>query len=320
MNKVQPIHVVFTVDENFVQGLGVTMISLLETRNVDIPLRISIIGDNLSAKSIDALTGIAEKYNVYISFPSVNFEAFNELETSGPFCSLSRAAYGKLAIPDIINDDKILYLDSDILVRSDVSPLWDIYISEYYVGAVVDPPVNSFDEQYTHHNQKLGIPLGEPYFNAGVMLMNLKKCRQEHFTKKAIEFKLNNPGTGYADQDAFNAIMWGKWFSLHPCWNVIGGMFEMYNDKNQRRKLSQEVLEGVKNPAIVHFTGINKPFTCENSWPYVCEFFWPYFEEYYKYANMSPWKSNKSNMSVLMGTLRKHRRKFKSKLRRLFAG
>lgn len=315
MNKTQSIHVVFTVDENYVRHLGISMLSLLENNNTRSSILISIIGDRLSEKSHDALTGIAHNYNTSISFPEVDFEAFRKLETFG---HLSRATYGKLFIPDIIRDDKVLYLDSDILVRSDLSPLWNTDISAYSAGAVVDPPITGFDGQSVH-NQKLGIPPGESYFNAGVILMNLKNCRQGQMARKAIEFKLHNSGTGYADQDAFNAVLWGKWLPLHPRWNVQSGMFKMYNDKKQRQKLSQEVIEGVLNPAIVHFTDTLKPLHCEGLWPYDLDFFWPYFDEYYKYVNMSPWKSEKNQISALMGIIRKQRRKFKSKLKRLFS-
>ena len=310
MEKNKPIHIVFTADENYVRHLGVTLMSLLQTKDAGSFMRISVLGDGLSEKSLNALTVIAGNNNTAISFPKVDFDAYNGLKI-GRY--LSRATYGKFAIPDIIDDDKVLYLDSDILVRADVSRLWEIDVSGYYTGAVVDSPSDYGPDWHYEHNRKLGVPPDEPYFNAGVMLLNLKKIRRDQLARKAIDFKLQNPDTGYVDQDAFNAVMWGRWLTLHPSWNVQTNMFAMYNDENRRDTLSQEILDSVESPSIVHFTCAIKPWHCEGRWPYKLDFFWPYFEEYYKYVHSLPWKPQKSRMSALKGSLRKHRRKFKQK-------
>ena len=114
--------------------------------------------------------------------------------------------------------------------------------------------------------------------------MNLKKWRQDgEIIDKAIEFKIENPDTHCNDQDALNANLWGKWFSLHPRWNVQTYTFRMCYESQLRRKLPKEFIEAVKNPAIVHYTTNTKP------WHYECRV--PYVEEYYKYLAMTPWKN-----------------------------
>ena len=77
MNKVDPITVVFSVDENFVQHLGVTLLSLLHNRNTDTTTHIIVIGEGLSSKSKTALRQIAENNNASITLPEVELKAFD---------------------------------------------------------------------------------------------------------------------------------------------------------------------------------------------------------------------------------------------------
>ena len=280
MNETKSIKVVFATDENYVQHLCVSLLSLFHTQSNKMPLHIFVLGDNLSVESVAMITQIAEDHNTSISFPTVNFERFGDL---GLKRHQSRVTYATLAIPEIIGVDKVLYLDCDLLVRCDISPLWEIDISKYYLGAVLDTFFSGLNGKQ-QLDSRLGMPPGTPYFNAGMLLMNLKKWRQDkEIVDKAIKFKVKNPGTHCNDQDGLNATLWGKWYPFHPRWNVQTYTFRMCYESKLRRMLPEEFIEAVKDPAIVHYTTGIKP------WHYACRV--PYVEEYYKYLAMTPWKN-----------------------------
>ena len=102
--------------------------------------------------------------------------------------------------PELFPDlDKILYLDSDILVFKDLSALYEQDIQNVYAGVVSDYPTS-----VTRRKDVLGL---KTYFNAGVMVLNLKKMRQDKILEKLIQnyvFLDKENKLFWADQDVLN--------------------------------------------------------------------------------------------------------------------
>lgn len=98
---------------------------------------------------------------------------------------LIRAALTKV-FPDL---DKVLTIDCDTLVLEDVSDLWDIPIDDVYFAAVQEPVLS----RMAHMN----------YVNAGVMMLNLKKLRENGIDEKMIH-ELNTRACGFVAQDVLN--------------------------------------------------------------------------------------------------------------------
>ena len=310
MSRAEPLNVAFTTDENYVQHVAVTITSLLSNLSPGVAVCFTVIGDNLSAESVSRLKQIATKSDVSIVFPEVEFKYFDRVKHSYQLSHVSRATCGRLLVPDIIEEDKALYLDSDIIVREDISALWNIDISGHYCGAVSDPLINS---EYKDHCIKLGMPLEALYFNAGVLLLNNKKCRQDNVMDNALKFMLANPDKlAFCDQDGLNAAMYHNWLPLHPRWNVQNCMFRMLHKGKFGNKFPSEIVETLKNPAIVHYTEDVKP------WHYKCEL--PYVEEYYRYLAMTPWKDYQPKDWTFRGMIRKNRRMFKRRLKSALLG
>lgn len=83
--------------------------------------------------------------------------------------------------------DKLLYLDMDIMIANDIKQLWDIDVSEYEYAAV---------------KEKYGCWLIRPdYFNAGMLLMNMKKIRETGLLARAREL-IRTKKLLFADQSA----------------------------------------------------------------------------------------------------------------------
>lgn len=101
------------------------------------------------------------------------------------------------------NEDKVLYLDIDTIVNDDISELWDIDISNYYAAGVRDTP----------DLNKNGL-----YVNAGVMLFNLKKMREDHIDDKWLEIA-HGPKRRFALQDPMNEALRGKIYELPTQYN-----------------------------------------------------------------------------------------------------
>lgn len=113
----------------------------------------------------------------------------NEKNYYTPY-TLLRLLLGELGMPD-----KVLYLDVDIMCRTDIAELFQIDLSEYECAAVRDHMGKHF--------------YGRDYFNAGVMLFNLKKCRETGYLERATDL-VKNKKMMLNDQAALNKCVRAK--------------------------------------------------------------------------------------------------------------
>jgi lipopolysaccharide biosynthesis glycosyltransferase len=277
----EKIHISLTTTDSYAQHAGAMIASLLYNKKSANPIAIHIISDGLTKINSSNLEEITNKYNTAIKFYVVDLKLFEGIHTN----HLHNSVYMRTKISDILPDEieKVLYLDVDMVIRKDITELWEINIDDYYLAAVEDCV-----ERITDHNPlfdsirpRLGIPETESYFNSGLLLINLNKWRAYDIGHKVIEFAKNNPDKlAFADQDALNAILWGKWLHLNAKWNImhINGT---YGDL-RRNKITLEIIEGIKDPGIIHFAGPVKP------WQFGCTHY--DVDEYWKYLKMTPWQ------------------------------
>jgi lipopolysaccharide biosynthesis glycosyltransferase len=124
------------------------------------------------------------------------------------------------ALPQI---DKILYLDADIIINTDLHRLFSMDIDNYYLAAAVDFPF--FSEKAASlsdcSKQKMFF-----YFNSGVLLLNLRKMRSENFYAQVSHFLDNNKKCEltFFDQDALNILVNNKVYKLSNTWNYPEGL------------------------------------------------------------------------------------------------
>ena len=185
---------------------------------------------------------------------------------------ISVEAYFRLLLPEMLpTPDKVLYLDADIIIQGDISKLWKTQLGDgNYLGAVRDPNINPAVLT------KLGLGENDPYFNSGVLLLNLKKMREDHVQEKLLTFaRCSQDKITCHDQCVLNYIVKGHWKALSPKWNMQTGFFL----KNVYCSLSEEVKKEVLfDPVIVHFNyGLGRP------WEIWCAH--PYRHLYRKYKN-----------------------------------
>lgn len=149
-----------------------------------------------------------------------------------------------------IPEDRVLYLDSDIVVNGN---LYDFYYQNFYdksAVAVTDMYVNNSEH---FHNIR-------PYFNAGVLLVNNKKWKKqniqgsllaysEKFIKKVI----------YADQDILNIVLNNDIIVADKIYNFqAGARFGFY--PQGKFELSKETEKLDQDPLIIHYTSPYKPW------------------------------------------------------------
>lgn len=175
---------------------------------------------------------------------------------------ISRATFFRLALPRIAPaaTGRVLYLDSDLIVARDLTELWETDLGGAPLGAVCDSGMD-----WKPFARTWGLPESRgPYFNAGVLLIDLDRVRREGTFDLAIDV-LRRTALTYMDQDALNITHWGRWRPLSAIWNVqhtmlLGGAAPDAPPAMMASKSTK--------PGIVHYTGRNKPWLVDGYHPY----------------------------------------------------
>jgi len=262
------IHVVSLADDHFAQHLGVAFASLLVNMPSDTGVRLYVVSTELTEENQFKLKKTVERSGVHIQFIVVDgtpYEGFGSMEGN------NRTTYLRLAIPDVIPTSvpKIICLDSDVVVTGNIVELWETDLQGRAIAAVSD--------QWAASQCKiLHIPEGV-YFNAGVMVMDLTKWRKESISLRAMDYIAQNMHVlKFHDQDALNALLFNDWIQLPGKWNSHTTIVNEWNDSIP--------------PAVIHYTGLSKPWHFDNIHPYK--------NEYYKYLRLTEWKAYKPEISL----------------------
>lgn len=166
-----------------------------------------------------------------------NADLLDEFKTDLGYKHISIDAYAKLLIPKYLNE-KVLYLDGDIICRGSLSELWNEDFEENYIVGC-----EGIDYSRVQANE-LDIPF---YINSGVMLMNCELMNKDsYFEKIKKEWKLlkQKPKTWSHDETIINGIFNHK----------IKLVNEKFNYCHNRPYVGREV----NDPVILHFAGGNK--------------------------------------------------------------
>lgn len=116
----------------------------------------------------------------------------------------------RIFIPQIVPDiDKALFIDSDVYVCNGIKELYDNDIDNYYCAMSYNMPI------YRDMLQEAQMNLNDGYYNAGIILLNLKAWREDEIQKKILKFYYDNGGNFPTDdQSVINAIVARKIVTL----------------------------------------------------------------------------------------------------------
>lgn len=261
----ETIPVAFATDKNYIVPTLVAVKSLVIHSNELYNYCIFIlceddIGSLEKNLFLSVIKGIS---NINISFITVGEEIKNvKLCENGPTKGISKVTYYRFLLPDLVNHfDKILYLDTDIVICEDVANIYFTKIDDYYLLGVRD--IVGYDDSENRCNE-LHIPALDRYINAGVLLLNLKKLRQTGKAQEMLEAS-RNCVFPYNDQDIINSLCYDEIGILPSACNVI-------IDYTKDAQLISEILgidyeKEISKPIVLHYAGRSKPWYGKNK-PY----------------------------------------------------
>ncbi|MFT3830531.1 MAG: glycosyltransferase family 8 protein [Opitutaceae bacterium] len=165
-----------------------------------------------------------------------------------PTLRSNHLSYARLFVAEHCATPEALYLDSDLLVQADVAALASLDLQGHVVGAVQDPTVRTFANDRVAALDP-AIPADAPYFNSGVLKIDVARWRAERVQERCFELIGRNPAQiQYHDQSALNFCLRQRWFALPQTWNTAAHH-------------AQEGRPGASlDAAIVHYLGRLKPW------------------------------------------------------------
>lgn len=263
--KSNTVKIAYLTDNTYIMPTVVSIISAIKNKAPDSFYKIYI----LTTSDEKIFNQIEHDKSTQIIVKNINLDDYIK-ENINERSHVSKTALLKFFIAEILEEDKILYIDSDTIIQKDLKKMYSTELEQKY-AAVVSSPLSL----NINHTQNLGIESCE-YFNSGVLLLNLLKMREDNIAKKLLDYKLNNYNL-FMDQDAFNKI-------FNKCVKYLPIEYNQYMPK---KFLPRRFKTNLKKAYIIHFTDRFKP------WLYKRRFITNLFIKYYK---LSPYKKEKLNL------------------------
>lgn len=248
--------IVFACDEKYALPFGVVVESLLANKLKDTFYDIyCLIPEDFSEKTIEKLNSLNTRYSNF-KINLINLENTFE-NVSMKIDHISFVTYYRFKIPELLPQyEKALYLDVDIIVTEDLGHLFREELDNEYLAAVKHPTL-------LHRQNILGFKCPEnSYFNAGVLLLNIKKIRNKHKDKEMIDLIPNN--FPIQDQDILNVTCATKVKYLDIRYNLMTRLCEPAEKYGAKSIYGNSFKESLKNPGIIHYANKEKPWEFKN--------------------------------------------------------
>jgi lipopolysaccharide biosynthesis glycosyltransferase len=257
------IHLAIAFDQNYLSPFYALLMSILE-HNSRNKIVIHAIITGVTENEQEQIREFIRKHGHDINFYEIDQEYVSKFVLVSKWTA---AVYYRLFFTFLIPADvqRLLYIDTDVLVVNDLSELYRQDLHSYPVGAVYD--------NYVKTAPQLGIEQEGNYFNSGVLLIDVAKWKEQQISEKAMQFLADYPDKiKFVDQDALNAVLKNNWKKMDWKYNTMYSLIPQDIRKDQ-------LDDFIKDKVILHFT-LQRPWNmlCRNR----------YRDMYHRYLQQSP--------------------------------
>ena len=277
-------NVVYASNDGYARHLGTSLYSLLDRNRDFAEISVYVLTLGLSEENQGKLREIAEHFGrrlIFLNLDDLLERIGYEVDTGGFDISVMLRLFMGDMLPESV--ERVLYLDCDTVVLQSLKHLWKEELEGKIVGAVMEPTI--------YQAVKESIDLGEddPYYNSGVLLVDLKQWREQEIQKKLLGFWKSKGGKLFAsDQDVINGTLKGQIHTLMPRYNFFTNYrYFSYRElthlgKTYKAVTPRELQIAKRHPSIIHYMGDERPWIGGNH---------NYYGKWYrKYLAMTPWK------------------------------
>ncbi len=285
-NQSNQLNVLFSADDNYAQHLGAAMYSLLVTNKDFEKINIYIVDNEISKENKEKLFVIVRDFSK-AKLHLIDFSTWKKkLQLNMPW-DISISRYARLYIADMlpIEIERVIYLDCDMIICDSLTALWNIDFKQNVIAAVQDAVS---DEIKT----SVGMHANQPYFNAGMLLIDLNIWRKQKVGDKCLKFiELKKGSVVHHDQGVLNGVLNNLWRKVDLKYNLM--TIHFFFNLNQINKyyrnhsnfyLEKEIEQAKKEPTIIHYT----PSFTTRPWVDKCKH--PLKDKYWLSIANTPWK------------------------------
>ncbi len=267
--KENNVPIILPSDNNYVPFLGVILHSLLAHTSADKNYDIFILSQNINSYNQNRLRKLVQGHeNVSLRFCDMEM-LLSKFKVKFPiYAHYTISTYFRFFIPYLFNKfDKIIYLDSDMIVLDDVAKLMDYDLKDNLIGACHDAEASRWrlgPHQYelAEYDQKIGLKNPKDYFQAGTIVFNIQQMLKED-TAQAFFDQLEKQGKLLClDQDILNIVCQGRVTFIDMAWNIE--WITQIRAQNLAKELPMSVyddyVQALKAPKIIHYCDDIKPW------------------------------------------------------------
>lgn len=270
------VYVCLSTNDKWAPFAAATIASILS--NTKSKVHFFVLYTELSQENIDIINALLEKSlnktsaetpknsNASIDYISVNDGQLQNFNSNIPY--ITNDTFSKILFPNIKNDiERVIYTDVDVVFKGDVAELFNEDLSGHVIGAV-----EGISHSDGKDNIRLNIDKNHKYFQAGLLLIDCKKWREEKITSACFRILRGNQKLRYGDQDLLNIVFSdNNYKKLHQKYCVIP--FQLA----ETQSFSEDSREALRKPFIIHYAGGNKPWITSG----------PLENDFWRYAAMT---------------------------------
>ncbi|MEA2627199.1 MAG: hypothetical protein QOD06_3244 [Candidatus Binatota bacterium] len=284
-------------DDRFAMPLAVMARSAAENLDPGRRLHLFVLDGGIREKSRRRLLASWAGQRLDVEWVALDRSRLAEMKVTG---HVAVATYFRLLLPELLpaSLSRVLYLDADVVVESDLGPLWDTDLRELALAAAQDLIVGHVSAPNGLRNwRELGLGEGAKYFNAGVLLLDLDRWRSERLGERVLDYlRRHRDVVRWWDQDGLNAVLAGRWLELDPRWNLT---IQSETLPSVPPCDAATFREAIARPYVTHFLTHVKP------WHTTCRH--PRRDVFFRYLDETAWRGWRPRRNLLRG-FRLHRR------------
>ena len=229
--------IVLACDNSYMDKLETTIKSICaHNKNI----KFYILNEDLPIEWFQLMTKRLSYFNSEILNIKVSGDSFKKFRC--PSEHINYQAYFRYLIPDYVSEEKVLYLDCDIIVTESLDGLFNLDLKNYPVAAVPD------------------LPTTNDGFNSGVLLINNKYWKENDILNRLIKLTVEYHEKVYGDQGILNILFKDKWYRLSLTYNLQVG------SDSQENLIGNigwyDLFDGI--PKVIHYTYTHKPWFMHN--------------------------------------------------------
>lgn len=212
------IHVAIASDDRYFPGLLATLTSIIVNTKTQDDILFHVIDGGIKQKSWEFLEITLQRFSKVgvkrYCISQTHFEGFPK------FFYDSKMAYARLLLPNLLSEKKVIYVDSDILFLKDIGLLWETKFENKAAMVALEACMPQLKDDYPIV-EDLNLDREAPYFNSGLMYLDLERFRNEKISVRTMQYLQQHPNScKLHDQSALNVTLYDNFKLLDQSWNT----------------------------------------------------------------------------------------------------